>query len=148
MAGKTDDNIEELEILTYDGTRMRVGETGNDELENEMRAGGRRGEIYRGLKALRDRYVDLIRGSYPDIPRRVSGYNLPWLLPEKGFHVRSSIIDPIGCFPPISEYRNRLDFSGIGRDTNVSSSKIGLAHPPNDESNPFRLRITFIYFGT
>jgi FAD/FMN-containing dehydrogenase len=27
MAGKTDDNIEELEILMYDGTRMRVGKT-------------------------------------------------------------------------------------------------------------------------
>src|SRR4030088_90958 len=27
MAGKTDDNIEALEILTYDGTRMKVGET-------------------------------------------------------------------------------------------------------------------------
>jgi len=25
MAGKTDDNVEELEILTYDGLRMRVG---------------------------------------------------------------------------------------------------------------------------
>src|SRR6185437_5938761 len=60
MAGKTDDNIEELEILTYDSTRMRVGETSNDELENEMRAAGRRGEIYRGLKALGDRYADLI----------------------------------------------------------------------------------------
>ena len=92
MAGKTDDNIEELEILTYDGTRMRVGETVDDELENEMRAGGRRGEIYRGLKALRDRYADLIRRSYPDIPRRVSGYNLPWLLPEKGFHVARALV--------------------------------------------------------
>jgi FAD/FMN-containing dehydrogenase len=30
MAGKTDDNIEELEILTYDGVRMRVGPTGED----------------------------------------------------------------------------------------------------------------------
>jgi len=27
MAGKTDDNIEELEVLTYDGLRMKVGAT-------------------------------------------------------------------------------------------------------------------------
>jgi hypothetical protein len=26
MAGKTDDNIEELEILTYDGQRLKVGQ--------------------------------------------------------------------------------------------------------------------------
>src|SRR6187551_3259758 len=63
MAGKTDDNIEELEILMYDGTRMRVGKTDDDKLADEMRADGRRGEIYRRLKALRDRYADLIRQS-------------------------------------------------------------------------------------
>src|SRR3954464_14008367 len=56
MAGKTDENIEELEILTYDGLRMRVGHTSNEELENIVRQGGRRGEIYAGLKALRDQY--------------------------------------------------------------------------------------------
>src|SRR5450755_2542481 len=32
MAGKTDDNIEELEILTYDGVRMRVGATSEEQL--------------------------------------------------------------------------------------------------------------------
>ena len=33
MAGKTDDNIEELEIITYDGVRMKVGATPGAELE-------------------------------------------------------------------------------------------------------------------
>src|SRR6266436_880968 len=42
MAGKTDDNIEELDILTYDGQRMTVGATGKEELEQIIRAGGRR----------------------------------------------------------------------------------------------------------
>src|SRR5438874_2176176 len=50
MAGKTDENIEELEILTYDGVRMRVGRTSQEELENIAGEGGRRGEIYSGLK--------------------------------------------------------------------------------------------------
>ena len=92
MAGKTDDNIEEMEILTYDGTRMRVGKTGDDKLADEMRGGGRRGEIYTRLKAFSDRYAELIRGRFPDIPRRVSGYNLPWLLPEQGFHVARALV--------------------------------------------------------
>ncbi|HEY1232824.1 MAG TPA: FAD-linked oxidase C-terminal domain-containing protein [Candidatus Binatia bacterium] len=92
MAGKTDDNIEELEILTYDGTRMRVGKTDDDKLVDEIRAGGRRGEIYSRLKAFRERYAELIRQRYPDIPRRVSGYNLPWLLPEHGFHVARALV--------------------------------------------------------
>src|SRR5579884_854630 len=49
MAGKTDDNIEELDILTYDGLRTRVGATGSAELENICREPGRCGEIYRKL---------------------------------------------------------------------------------------------------
>ena len=57
MAGKTDDNIEALEILTYDGLRMKVGKTSDAELEQIIRDGGRRGEIYAGLKKLRDQYA-------------------------------------------------------------------------------------------
>src|SRR5881398_1279512 len=44
MSGKTDENIEELEILTYDGQRMRVGQTPDSELQTIIRTGGRRGE--------------------------------------------------------------------------------------------------------
>src|SRR5665213_2590903 len=68
MAGKTVDNIEELEILTYDGLRLRVGKTSDEELEKIIREGGRRGEIYLKLKNLRDKYADLIRQKYPKIP--------------------------------------------------------------------------------
>jgi FAD/FMN-containing dehydrogenase/Fe-S oxidoreductase len=92
MAGKTSDNIEELEILTYDGLRMRVGKTSEEELERIIQAGGRRGAIYARLKALRDKYADLIRERYPKIPRRVSGYNLDELLPENGFNVAGALV--------------------------------------------------------
>jgi FAD/FMN-containing dehydrogenase len=70
MAGKTDDNIEELEILTYDGMRMRVGKTSESELARIIAKGGRRGAIYAQLRALRDRYADLIhaRFGWCDLP--------------------------------------------------------------------------------
>ncbi|HZU34284.1 MAG TPA: FAD-dependent oxidoreductase, partial [Gemmataceae bacterium] len=84
MAGKTDVNTEELEVLLYDGTVLQVGKTDERELERIIRAGGRRGELYGKLRAFRDKYAELIRRTFPDIPRRVSGYNLPWLLPENG----------------------------------------------------------------
>ncbi len=96
MGGKTVDNVEELEVLTYDGLRLRVGETSEDRLAEIIRAGGRQGTIYRQLKALRDRYADLIRSRYPKIPRRVSGYNLDQLLPENGFHVARALVGTEG----------------------------------------------------
>ncbi|HEX9942294.1 MAG TPA: FAD-binding and (Fe-S)-binding domain-containing protein [Thermoanaerobaculia bacterium] len=108
MAGKTDDNVEELEVLTYEGLRLRVGPTGEEELQRIARAGGRRGEIYRRLRDLRDRYAPLIRERFPDIPRRVSGYNLPWLLPENGFHVARALVGSEGTCVTVLEATVRL----------------------------------------
>ena len=96
MGGKTVDNIESLDILLYDGTRMTVGRTSEAELEAILAAGGRRGEIYAGLRRLRDTYATLIRQRFPDIPRRVSGFNLDQLLPENGFHVARALVGSEG----------------------------------------------------
>src|SRR6185503_20408119 len=92
MAGKVEENTLELEILTYDGLRMWVGPTRDDELEQIIAAGGRRGEIYTKLKAIRDKYADQIRARFPDIPRLVSGYALQQLLPEHGFNVARALV--------------------------------------------------------
>ncbi len=86
------DNTQELEVLTYDGTRMRVGETPPDELDRIIRAGGRRGELYAKMKTLIDRYADEVRTRFPKLPRRVSGYNLDALLPENNFNVAKALI--------------------------------------------------------
>src|SRR3954469_21005341 len=75
MAGETVDNIEELDVLLYDGSRMTVGATSEQELERIIAEGGRRGDIYRRLRDLRDHYADRIRKEFPMIPRRVSGFN-------------------------------------------------------------------------
>jgi FAD/FMN-containing dehydrogenase len=108
MAGKTDDNIESLDVLTYDGLRMKVAETSDQELEHIIRQGGRRGEIYAGLKSIRDKYADLIRQRYPNIPRRVSGYNLNYLLPENGFHVARALVGSEGTCVTTLEATCRL----------------------------------------
>jgi len=108
MAGKTDENIEELEILTYDGVRMRVGRTSDQELESIIRQGGRRGEIYAGLKTLGNQYGDLVRQKFPNIPRRVSGYNLNYLLPENDFHVARALVGSEGTCVTVLEAICRL----------------------------------------
>jgi FAD/FMN-containing dehydrogenase/Fe-S oxidoreductase len=108
MAGKMDDNTEELDILTYDGVRMRVGKTSDEELERIIKEGGRRGEIYARLKSLRDKYADQIRARFPDIPRRVSGYNLDQLLPENGFHVARALVGTEGTCVTVLEATARL----------------------------------------
>jgi FAD/FMN-containing dehydrogenase/Fe-S oxidoreductase len=96
LGGKTVDNVERLDILLYDGTRMSVGKTSDEELAAKIKAGDREGQIYAGLKSIRDRYATLIREKFPRIPRRVSGYNLDELLPENGFHVARALIGSEG----------------------------------------------------
>lgn len=96
MAGKTLENVEALEIMTYDGERFWVGPTSESELSAIIAAGGRKGEIYRQLRDLRDRYATLIRTKFPTIKRRVSGYNLDQLLPENGFNVARALVGTEG----------------------------------------------------
>src|SRR5205814_5790422 len=68
--------------LTYRGERLRVGRSG-DGLPEELAS---------RLRDLADRYGDRVRERYPDIPRRVSGYNLDRLLPEHGFNVAAALV--------------------------------------------------------
>jgi FAD/FMN-containing dehydrogenase/Fe-S oxidoreductase len=94
MAGKTDENVIEMEILLYDGTRMTVGWMNQMEMDREIAQGGRTGEIYARLKRLRDRYAELIKQNFPNLPRRVSGYNLNYLLPgsDGRFNVARALV--------------------------------------------------------
>ena len=89
---RASDNTHRLEIVTYDGVRMWVGATTDREVRDIIAAGGRRAEIYAALTRLRDDYADLIRARYPNIPRRISGYNLDDLLPERGFNVARALV--------------------------------------------------------
>jgi Fe-S oxidoreductase len=87
---------------------MKVGQTSEAELEKIISEGGRRGTIYFGLKNLRDKYSELVRQRYPNIPRRVSGYNLNYLLPENGFHVARALVGSEGTCVTVLEATCRL----------------------------------------
>ncbi len=79
-SGTTAANVERLEVLTYNGSRMWVGASeGPARLLDELRS-------------LRDRYRTAIRTRFPDIPRRISGYQLPYLLDDQGFHVARTLV--------------------------------------------------------
>src|SRR5699024_9559654 len=90
--GKTVDNVIELDVVTYDGVRMRVGPTSESEYRSIVAEGGRRGEIYTELAALVRENSELVRERFPDLPRRVSGYNLDDLLPEKEFNLARALV--------------------------------------------------------
>ncbi|WP_051019545.1 FAD-binding and (Fe-S)-binding domain-containing protein [Streptomyces sp. AA1529] len=72
--GTTADNVHELEVLTYGGERARLARGGSG-VPERLRAGASslvQGELAR------------LRTGFPELPRRISGYALDELLPEKG----------------------------------------------------------------
>jgi FAD/FMN-containing dehydrogenase/Fe-S oxidoreductase len=90
--GKTADNVIRLEVLTHDGERFWAGPTSDEEYAAIVAAGGRQAGIYRALRELSQSCADQVRDRYPQIPRRVSGYNLDSLLPEQGFDVGRALV--------------------------------------------------------
>lgn len=89
LAGRTVDNVIELDILTYEGERLRVG-------RGWVKTEGVPSPIEESLKQLVTQYGGLIREKFPNIPRRVSGYNLPALLDENGFDVARALVGSEG----------------------------------------------------
>lgn len=113
MAGKAVDNTEEMEILLYDGTRMTVGWMTDSEMDAKIAAGGCEGAIYAKLRSLRSRYGKLVEQNYPDIPRRVSGYNLDQLIPGKNgrFNVARALVGSEGTCVVMLKAKVRLVYS-------------------------------------
>ena len=113
MAGKTDDNVEELEVVTYDGVRLKVG---RDQIEicgsssggPEASGRSRADQIRDSLQQIGNQHADLIRQKFPNIPRRVSGYNLNYLLPENGFHIARALVGSEGTCVTVLEATCRL----------------------------------------
>jgi FAD/FMN-containing dehydrogenase/Fe-S oxidoreductase len=96
MGGETTDNVLALDVVTYEGRRMSVGPGTGDEA------------ILEKLRALAARYAPEIRRQFPKIPRRVSGYNLPALLPENGFDIARALVGSEGTCVVVLEATVRL----------------------------------------
>ncbi|MGB7353267.1 MAG: FAD-linked oxidase C-terminal domain-containing protein [Acidobacteriaceae bacterium] len=105
MGGLTANNIRSLDVVLYDGTRMTVGATSEEEMVAIIARGGRAGQIYAGMRRIRDQYADEIRRRFPQIPRRVSGYNLDELLPERGFQVARALVGAEGTLATVVSAR-------------------------------------------
>ncbi len=94
--GRTSHNVLGLDVVTGDGLRLRVGKTSETELSSAIAAGGRKAEIYAGLRALAGQLAPEIDARFPKIPRRVSGYGLDALLPENDFDVARALVGTEG----------------------------------------------------
>ncbi|MCQ4081423.1 FAD-binding oxidoreductase [Streptomyces sp. RB6PN25] len=74
--GTTADNVHDLDVLTYRGDQLRLG--------RGERTHGLPPHLAGGIAALTSANLAPLRTGFPELPRRISGYALDQLLPEKG----------------------------------------------------------------
>ena len=94
--GKTDDNVRSLDVALVDGTRFTAGPVSSLELDALCARADRVGDLYRSLRRIVNEYTGDIRTGVPKLGRRVSGYSLDALLPEKGFNLARALVGTEG----------------------------------------------------
>ncbi|MGK5549733.1 FAD-binding oxidoreductase, partial [Streptomyces sp. URMC 127] len=96
--GTTADNVQALDVLTYAGERARLAQ-GWDGLPERLAD---------GLRALTGGQLALLRTRFPDLPRRISGYALDALLPERRTDVARAFTGSEGTLGVLTEATVRL----------------------------------------
>ncbi|MGP3987224.1 FAD-binding and (Fe-S)-binding domain-containing protein [Streptomyces sp. 3N207] len=106
--GRTAENVVELEVVTYRGTVLRLGEMTRAEIDEAVAAGGERGALIASLHRLAESNLATLRTELGRFPRQVSGYALEQLLPERRFNLARALVGSEGTLAVILSATVRL----------------------------------------
>jgi len=107
--GKTVDHVLELDVVLSDGTRTRFGPLSGTSLNARMALNGLEGDIYRKVRALGLEHRDEVVRRFPDIDRRVGGYNLDLIGDPDAFDLTKIAVGSEGTLATITSAKLNLE---------------------------------------
>lgn len=94
--GKTNDQVIELDVVLSDGTATTFEELKGAKLASKLELPDLEGAIYRGSREIAQAHQQEIAARYPNIQRRVSGYNLDAALDKDRLNLSDIVVGSEG----------------------------------------------------
>ena len=108
LYGKTLDHVMEVDTILSDATRTHFGPLEAHQLEAKLSGTGLESDIYRGIRSIAQDNLPEIVARYPQIPRRVSGYNIDEFLTDDPFNLARMVVGSEGTLCVVSEAKLNL----------------------------------------
>ncbi len=106
--GKTSDQVISVTAVLSDGSVVTFDRKSGDELERVIDTPGLEGDLYRTVRDLAHAHAGEIRERYPNIRRRVSGYNLDAFVDSTSMDLGQMIVGSEGTLAIVVEATVRL----------------------------------------
>ena len=106
--GKTIDHVQELKVILADGSSTVFGPVDEDEYLRRAARDDLEGQIYREIRRIALEREEQIRAGFPQVMRRVSGYNLDEFITAAPFDLSKMVVGSEGTLCAVVAARLNL----------------------------------------